>query len=98
MLLKGIAELLVRYKLLIERGVYMKEFIKKLLKSCAIGRLVYEPMHKLYQLYSIPHRKRMLRKYGREVLAHLAEILEKHKIPAFFFISEYHPKQSCVRE
>ena len=61
----------------------MKEFIKKTLKSCAIGRLVYEPMHKFYQLYIIPHRKRMLRKYGREVLAHLAEVLEKHKIPAF---------------
>lgn len=61
----------------------MKEVVKKALKSCAIGRLVYEPMHKLYQLYSIPHRKRMLRKYGRDVLAHVADVLEKHNIPAF---------------
>lgn len=61
----------------------MKEAVRKALKSCSIGRLVYNPMHRLYQLYSIPHRKRMLRKYGRGVLAHISGVLEKHKIPAF---------------
>ena len=54
----------------------MKEVVKTALKSCAIGRLVYEPIHRLYQLYSIPHRKRKLQKYGRGVLAHVADVLE----------------------
>ena len=61
----------------------MKEVVKELLKSCSLGRLLYGPLHRMYQLYSIPHRKRILRKYGRDVLAHIAYVIEKHKIPAF---------------
>ena len=61
----------------------MKSFIVKVLKSNVLGRLVYEPLHKLYRLYSVPHRRRMLRKHGKDVLAHLAEVIERHKIPAF---------------
>jgi len=61
----------------------MKELVKKILKGNALGRLVYEPLHKLYQLYSIPHRKRMLKKYGVGVLKHVADVIEKHHIPAF---------------
>ena len=40
-----------------ERNNPMEEIVKKVLKSCAFGRLVYEPLHKLYRLYSVPHRK-----------------------------------------
>ena len=61
----------------------MKEVVKKALKSCMVGRFLYEPLHRLYQLYSIPHRRRMLRKHGRLVLAHMAEVIERHGIPAF---------------
>ena len=61
----------------------MKEIIKRVLKSCAIGRLLYEPMHKLYRAYSVPHRRRMLRKHGRYVLEHVLEVIKKHRIPAF---------------
>lgn len=61
----------------------MKEFVKKVLKSSALGRLVYEPLHWAYRLYSVPHRKRMLKKHGMVVLAHLAEVIERHQIPAF---------------
>ena len=61
----------------------MKEFVKKVLKSNVLGRAVYEPLHWAYRLYSVPHRKRMLKKHGKEVLAHLAEIIERHQIPAF---------------
>lgn len=61
----------------------MKEFVKKMLKSCALGRVVYEPLHWLYRLYSVPHRKRMLRKHGAKVLRHLVEVVEKHQIPVF---------------
>lgn len=61
----------------------MKETLKKVLKSCALGRVVYEPLHKLYQLYSIPHRRRVLKRCGRDVLEHLADVIKRHKIPAF---------------
>lgn len=61
----------------------MKELVKKVLKSCSIGKFIYEPLHGLYRLYSVPHRKRMLRKYGKGVLAHIAEVFKKHNIPAF---------------
>lgn len=61
----------------------MREIIKKLLKSCALGRIIYEPVHKMYRLYSIPHRRRILRRYGKGVLADLAEIISRRGIPAF---------------
>ena len=61
----------------------MKKLIVKLLKSCALGRWLYGPLHKCYRFYSVPHRRRVLRKNGMAVLAHLAEVIEKHKIPAF---------------
>ena len=61
----------------------MKEFIKKVFKSTTFGRLLYEPLHRIYRLYSVPHRRRMLRKHGRGVLLHLADVIERHGIPAF---------------
>lgn len=61
----------------------MKELVKKMMKSSCIGRLAYEPFHKLYRLYSVPHRRRMLQRHGRHVLEHLANVIERHKIPAF---------------
>lgn len=61
----------------------MKEFVKKVLKSSSIGKVLYEPLHRCYQLYSIPHRRRMLRRHGKEVLSYIAEVIERHNIPAF---------------
>lgn len=61
----------------------MKELVKKVLKSSALGKLIYEPLHWMYRLYSVPHRKRMLRKRGVDVLKHVADVIEKHQIPAF---------------
>ena len=60
----------------------MLEFIKKVLRLGPL-RLLYEPMHKLYRLYSVPHRRRLLRKRGPEVLADLVHIAQKHSIPVF---------------
>lgn len=48
-----------------------------------MGRLVYEPIHQLYRLYSIPHRRRILKRHGKKVLSHVADIIEAHNIPAF---------------
>lgn len=61
----------------------MRELVKKVLKSNAVGRLVYEPLHWCYRLYSVPHRRRVLRRHGKAVLAHVSEVIERHKIPAF---------------
>lgn len=61
----------------------MKKLVQKILKSSALGRLAYEPLHKLYRLYSVPHRRRMLQKHGADALAGLAEIFKRRRIPAY---------------
>ena len=61
----------------------MKKIIVKLLKGCAVGRWMYEPLHKLYRLYSVPHRRRLLRRNGKEVLAEVVRILKKYDVPGF---------------
>lgn len=61
----------------------MKEIVKKLLKSNCVGRLIYEPIHSFYRMYSVPHRRKMLQKYGPQVLAKLAAVFKKHDIPGF---------------
>ena len=61
----------------------MKRFIQKVLKSTKIGRIIYEPIHWTYRLYAVPHRRRLLRKYGPVALAGLAEIFKRRGIPAY---------------
>lgn len=61
----------------------MKELVKKVLKGSAVGRIVYEPLHRLYRLYSVPARRRVLKRVGKEVLADLVAVVDKHGIPAF---------------
>ena len=61
----------------------MRKLVKNLLKSCAVGRAVYEPLHQLYRLWSVPHRRKMLQKHGKEVLQHVFSIGRKYDIPIF---------------
>lgn len=61
----------------------MRELVKRILKCSAFGRLLYEPLHWCYRLYSVPHRRRVLRRRGRRVLLHIAEIFERHQMPVF---------------
>lgn len=61
----------------------MREIVKKVLKSCALGRLIYEPLHWCYRLYSVPHRRRVLRRHGKDVLSHLADVFKRRDIPGF---------------
>ena len=61
----------------------MKEFIKKMLKSCVIGRFIYEPVHKAYRMWAVPRRRRILKRNGPQVLKDLAAIFKKYNIPAF---------------
>ena len=61
----------------------MKEFVKIVLKSSKIGKLIYEPLHKVYRLWAVPRRRRLLKKYGPQVVKDLAAIFKRHNIPAF---------------
>ena len=61
----------------------MRKLIVRILKSNAVGRWLYKPLHTLYRLYSVPHRQRLLKRHGPEVLRDLAEIFKRHQIPAF---------------
>ena len=61
----------------------MKELVKKILKGSKLGRLIYEPLRKVYRLWAVPRRRRMLKKNGPQVLKDLAVIFKKHGIPAF---------------
>ncbi len=61
----------------------MKKLIVRILKINAFGRWLYKPLHALYRLYSVPHRRRLLKRYGPEVLFDLAEIFKRHQISAF---------------
>ncbi len=60
----------------------MLELIKKVLRFGPF-KVLYEPIHKLYRLYSVPHRRRVLRRCGPEVLKDLVRIFKIHSIPAF---------------
>lgn len=61
----------------------MINLIKKILKSNSLGKLLYEPLHKLYRLYSVPHRRNLLQRRGVEVLCKLKTTFERQKIPGF---------------
>lgn len=60
----------------------MLELIKRILKFGPF-KIAYEPIHKIYRLYSVPHRRRILRRRGPEVLSDLAEIFARNHIQAF---------------
>ena len=59
----------------------MKEAVKKVLKSCAIGRLVYEPMHRMYLLWAIPWYRYLFKRNGVKTLSHILKVIDKYDIP-----------------
>ena len=61
----------------------MIEFIKTTLKSNRLGQAIYPALNKLYRLYSVPARRRKLRKYGYKLLDELFTISEKERIGLF---------------
>lgn len=64
----------------------MIELIKKTLKSNCLGRKIYPTLNKLYRLYSVPARRRKLKKHGYDNLRYIMEISEIEKwdiIPIF---------------
>ena len=60
----------------------MKDAVKKILKLPVL-QFMYEPVHKLYRLYSVPARRRRLKKYGPEVVKDLADVFRRWNIQAF---------------
>lgn len=61
----------------------MKEVIKKVLKTTSMGRVIYPVCHACYRLYSIPHKQRLLRRFGYEALGRIHEALSSASIPYF---------------
>lgn len=61
----------------------MKKIIVKILKSTSVGRFMYEPLHRMYRLYSVPHRRHLLKKYGPETLKELARQFKMHGMPGY---------------
>ena len=61
----------------------MKEAIKKALKSCKFGKIIYGPLHVMYRLWAVPRRRRLLRQNGPAILKELAKIFKKNNVPAF---------------
>ena len=61
----------------------MKKFIVKILKGNALGRMIYPFLHRIYRLYSVPHRQRMLVKRGPAVLAKTIEVFQNNRIFAY---------------
>lgn len=53
----------------------MKEFVKRFLKGASLGRVIYPFCHSLYRLYSVPRRRRVLRRYGYEALQRIHDAL-----------------------
>lgn len=61
----------------------IKEFAKKVLKKSKIGGLVYEPLHKIWRLYSVPRGRYLLHKYGYRLFAEIDDLMCTHNIPYY---------------
>jgi len=53
----------------------MKEIIKIILKSSAIGKLIYPIVQGVYRSYAIPLKRKRLQKFGTQILSDLHTIL-----------------------
>ncbi len=62
------------------KGYVMKEAIKTILKKSSFGKLVYPFVQAMYQLYSIPARRRRLRRIGVKVLSRVHAVLARNNI------------------
>ena len=61
----------------------MIALIKRFLKSFALGRMIYPMLNKVYRLYSVPSRRRHMRRNGYKVLDMVYEISQKHGLKCF---------------
>ena len=61
----------------------LRKRITTTLKSNMVGRMVLAPLRKVYRLYAVPRRRRLLKKRGPEILAEIARVFERHGIQGF---------------
>lgn len=61
----------------------MISLIKKILKSFPLGRAMYPVLNKVYRLYSVPARRRNMKRHGYAVLDKVYEITNRHGIQCF---------------
>lgn len=61
----------------------VKDAVRKVLKSSAIGRAVYPFFQKCWRRYEIPKRQRRLQEHGPETLARLHRLMTSHGIPYY---------------
>lgn len=63
--------------------VRLKEWVKRVLKPTAAGRLLYPFIQRPYRALAIPLKRRRLQRHGAEVLGRLHALLCQHHIPYY---------------
>ena len=66
-----------------EADVGVKNAVRKLLKSSALGKAVYPLFQKCWRAYAIPRRQRRLQKCGPAALERLHRLMQEHKVPYY---------------
>lgn len=61
----------------------MIAIIKKFLKSFRLGQVIYPTLNKVYRWYSVPARRRNMKRNGYKVLDEVYEISIKHNLKCF---------------
>lgn len=61
----------------------MKEFVKKVLKSCVLGRAAYGVLHKIFKTFNDPRKVRRLHKFGYETLKRMHDMMVVNHIPYY---------------
>lgn len=61
----------------------IKELVKRNLKTSRLGRIVYEPLNRIWRLYSIPMARHNLHKKGYELLSEIDTLMVKNDIPYY---------------
>lgn len=61
----------------------MRELVKKTLKSCGVGRVIYPLAQKCYRLYAVPVKRARLQRQGVGTLKRVDEICQRHGIKYF---------------
>lgn len=61
----------------------LKEGVKRILKPCALGRLVYPLVQYSYRAIAIPRKRRRLQRHGAEALHRAHTLLTRNNIPYY---------------
>ena len=61
----------------------LKAWVKRVLKPCAVGRLAYPAVQRLYRAIAIPMRRRRLQRHGADVLGRIHALLTRYHVPYY---------------